>query len=156
MVITESAWLSLTEQAAAGAPYEVCSVLAGYRPCRHQAARAIVNLAMINISDTPRHRFAVAPDDQLSVWETIDRTGLHPLAICHSHPDAAPTPSDEDIEFHDPSLVMVISGLDVESTDRAMTCRGWLIKGGIAYPEPLIIDHRISRSSEIFDDHDMA
>ena len=55
--------------------------------------------------------YLMEPEEQLRVFQEIERTGVELSAIYHSHPHTAPFPSQRDVEnaFYPDSLILIIS-----------------------------------------------
>jgi proteasome lid subunit RPN8/RPN11 len=88
-------------------PEEGCGFLAG-RAGRVTAVYPIENhLHSITA-------FTMAPDAQLAALQAIDAAGLSLLAIFHSHPHSAPTPSPTDIAqaYYPDAALLIVSLAD--------------------------------------------
>ncbi len=55
--------------------------------------------------------YLMEPEEQLRVFQEIEKNGLELSAIYHSHPHTAPFPSKRDVDyaFYPDSLILIIS-----------------------------------------------
>ena len=105
--IAYSAARQIADHALSAAPSEACGLLAG---ARGRISRA---LPLGNAADSPEARFRFDPNEQLAALKTIDGAGLDWIGVYHSHPNAPPIPSPEDIESAaDSSLLHLIVSLE--------------------------------------------
>lgn len=87
------AYDAVVAHAREGAPEEVCGVLGGTDgedPLVSSAHRAD------NAASAPRSTYAIAPAEQLSLMERIERDGEAVVGFYHSHPRGPPRPSRTD------------------------------------------------------------
>jgi len=89
-------------------PLESIGILSGRVPDRPNQYHELSN-----ISASPTARFAVDPNQQIELWCSLADQGSRPLVVCHSHCRTGSTaePSTTDVDEHDPSLLMMIIGL---------------------------------------------
>lgn len=94
-------------------PLESIGVLSGRVPDRPDQYHELFNIAA-----SPTTRFAVDPNRQIKLWRALADQGSRPLVVCHSHCriGSTPEPSTTDVDEHDPSLLMMIIGLQAPMT----------------------------------------
>jgi len=94
-----------------GAPQEVCGILAG--EYGEQRSAVAETYPTENAADTPETRYAIDPEEQLSVIEKIEAAGSDVVGFYHSHPAGPPQPSQTDIARATwPGYSYVICALD--------------------------------------------
>lgn len=93
--IPEDIYEQMVVQARAGAPLEVCGILAG----SDGAAGVVAKLYEMTNTDQSREHFMMKPEEQFAVVRDIRSLGLEMLAVYHSHPDTPARPSGEDIRL---------------------------------------------------------
>jgi proteasome lid subunit RPN8/RPN11 len=79
-----------------GGTEEVCGVLAG--EYGDDESRATDRYPVANAAETPETRYAMAPEEQLSVIDGIEAAGLDVVGFYHSHPAGPTRPSETDAE----------------------------------------------------------
>lgn len=77
----------------ADAPSEACGVLIG----RYGAGVVLEVHPMLNAAVNPTTTYRFNPKDQLSLYSRLDREGLAPIGIYHSHPFGLPDMSPTDL-----------------------------------------------------------
>jgi len=124
---------------------EACGILYGLAQ-----PRTITNMQrMENVHERPRYRWQFDPQAQVSTWVDLDRQGMRPWVIYHSHLDTPPIMSDED-RLH-AANDSSISHLIVSMSDR--TSRLWVATHDYVRELPfqvvdLVGDLRVLRSVE--------
>lgn len=83
----------LVSHALAGAPAEVCGVLAGTHG-EESVARASARAA--NAAAEPQHRYELDSAEQLELMRELEADGDEVVGFYHSHPRGPPEPSDVD------------------------------------------------------------
>ena len=83
--IAREHWEQMRAQAIAGAPLEVCGLLAGINE-KSQAVFPIRN------EEGSSMRYRMDPKEQLQAFLAIERAGWETMAIYHSHPADPPRP----------------------------------------------------------------
>lgn len=92
-------------QADAESPFECCGLLAGDRDGRVNLAIPLRNELQSPIA------FRSEARSMLAAMRSIDESGLHWLAVYHSHPTSRPVPSRKDRQEHvDSAIACVIVG----------------------------------------------
>ena len=100
--IAREHWEQMRAQAIAGAPLEVCGLLAGL----NEKSQAVFPIRNEEGSST---RYRMDPKEQLQAFLAIERAGWEILAIYHSHPAGPPRPSKTDLaEAAYPGVVHLI------------------------------------------------
>ena len=95
----------ILEQAQGSSSREVCGLIAGLdgKPTRC--------LPIENADRDPTHHFLLDPKQQIDAMRAMREQGEELFAIYHSHPDAPPLPSAEDLEqaAYPDALYVVVS-----------------------------------------------
>ena len=73
-------------------PLECCGILAG----REETAQKAFELS--NAQKSPV-RYSVSPQEQLKVFEEMEKESMEMIAIYHSHPHTIPFPSETDVKM---------------------------------------------------------
>ncbi len=108
----------LIRHARAGAPEEVCGILAG------SDDEVIEVFEMVNTEHSPVSYF-MDPREQFQVMKAIREKGLRMTAIYHSHPASEAYPSAKDIRlaFYDDVAYVIISLMSDDPVVRAFSIR---------------------------------
>jgi len=103
--IPESIYQDIVEHARKESPLECCGILGG----KNGTVEKVFELR--NIEQSPV-RYSMSPQDQLKVFDEMDRQSLEMVAIYHSHTHTIPYPSETDVRlaFY-PDVVSVIISL---------------------------------------------
>jgi [CysO sulfur-carrier protein]-S-L-cysteine hydrolase len=88
--IPESIYHQMVEHAMKESPLECCGILGG----RDHAVKRAFKLQNLDQSSV---RYAMAPQEQLKVFEEIEKNAMEIVAIYHSHPHTIPFPSETDV-----------------------------------------------------------
>jgi len=85
-------------------PLESCGILAGKKG-------KIIRFYPMGNTEKSSSRYLMEPEEQLRVFQEIEKEGLELSAIYHSHPHTAAFPSQRDVDyaFHPDSLILIIS-----------------------------------------------
>lgn len=150
MRLARSAREQCVAHARAGAPAEVCGVLAGSRgAAAPRAERAETGetreggrddvtrvLRATNVADSPRNRYALDPGEQLDLMRAVEEAGDEVVGFYHSHPDgpAEPSPTDERLATWDGYVYLVVSLAGDEPEVAA-----WRWTGGSFVAEPVTV-----------------
>lgn len=87
---------NLARHARAEEPRESCALLVG-RPVAEGAAVAVTAaLPATNAADAPETEFTIPSDELISVYKTVEESGLAVVGIFHSHPASGAVPSETD------------------------------------------------------------
>jgi len=107
--IPESIYQDIVEHARKESPLECCGILGG----KNGTVEKVFELR--NIEQSPV-RYSMSPQDQLKVFDEMDRQSLEMVAIYHSHTHTIPYPSETDVRlaFY-PDVVSVIISLKEET-----------------------------------------
>ena len=131
----------IADHALSEAPNEACGILAG---SREHISRAI---ALDNAADAPARHFRFDPEEQLEALKALDAYGLEWIGVYHSHPQAPPIPSQEDIEAAvDRSLLQLIVSLESAKPKLKL----WQVDGSSVTPIALVFD---TEENADIDDH---
>ncbi|GMT47660.1 MAG: hypothetical protein IEMM0007_1226 [bacterium] len=108
----------LIQHARAGAPEEVCGILAG---TDDEVAEVF---EMANTERSPVSYF-MDPKEQFQVMKAIREMGLRMVAIYHSHPASGAFPSAKDVRlaFYDDLAYIIISLMNDEPVVRAFSIK---------------------------------
>jgi len=99
--------------------------------------RADQVVSVPNAHAQPEIAYEMARQEMIAAIWAIRRAGREVVAIYHSHPYSAPTPSESDIALATwPDAVYLIIGY---AAGDAPTLGGWLIRTGKIYPVPILI-----------------
>jgi proteasome lid subunit RPN8/RPN11 len=95
----------MVEHAKKESPLECCGILGGKN---HSVEKAF---ELKNAEESPI-RYSMAPQDQLRVFEEMEKGAMEMVATYHSHPQTIPFPSETDVKlaFY-PEVVSVIISL---------------------------------------------
>jgi proteasome lid subunit RPN8/RPN11 len=101
--LKSSQWEKMLRHAAAGAPLEVCGLLAG-KDGQVQKVFPMRNAAHSKV------RFRLDPQEQFDIFSAMEERDLELLGIYHSHPGGPATPSPTDVaEATYPAVNLILS-----------------------------------------------
>ncbi len=106
--IPKSVFNGMVEHAKKESPLECCGILGGKG---HRVEKAF---ELQNAEKSPI-RYSMAPQDQLRVFEEMEKGAMEMVAIYHSHPQTIPFPSETDVKlaFY-PEMTSIIISLKEE------------------------------------------
>ena len=109
MEIPENLFNRIIEHARQESPLESCGILAGTN------GRITKFYPMTN-KEKSSSCYLMEPEEQLRVFQEIEKQGLELSAIYHSHPHTAAFPSQRDVDysFYPDSLILIISLIEKE------------------------------------------
>ena len=90
--IPQPIYQKMVEHARKEFPLECCGILGG----RDQAVEKAFELQNVDKSSV---RYAMAPQEQLKVFEEMETDGMEMVAIYHSHTHTIPFPSETDVKL---------------------------------------------------------
>ena len=95
-------------------PLECCGILSGKEKIVQKAFK------LKNSEESPV-RYSMSPQDQLKVYEEMEKESMEMVAIYHSHPQTIPFPSETDVKlaFYPDVASIIISLKDEESVVKA-------------------------------------
>lgn len=93
---SRAAYDDVVSHASAGGDAEVCGVLAGTRGDDGEASVVTETYRAENVADTPRTRYAIAPEELLELIERAEDDGFDVVGFYHSHPTGPTRPSETD------------------------------------------------------------
>lgn len=96
LTLTRDAYDGVVHRGYAGGDEEICGVLAG--DYGEEQSHVVEAYPVENAADTPQIRYAMDPEEQLAVLETIEDAGLDVVGFYHSHPAGPTHPSETDAE----------------------------------------------------------
>ena len=107
--IPEELLKRIIEHARQEYPLESCGILAGTN------GRITKTYPMAN-KEKSSSCYLMEPEEQLRVFQEIEKEGLELTAIYHSHPHTAAYPSQRDVDyaFYADSLILIISLMEKE------------------------------------------
>ncbi|MDI6764875.1 MAG: M67 family metallopeptidase [Thermodesulfobacteriota bacterium] len=107
--IPKPIYIAIVEHARKESPLECCGILSGKDGAVQRA------FELRNEEQSPV-RYSMLPQEQLKVFEEMERESLDMVAIYHSHPHTLPFPSETDVEmaFY-PEVFSVIISLKEEN-----------------------------------------
>ena len=131
----------IADHALSEAPNEACGILAG---SREHISRAI---PLDNAAEAPDRHFRFDPEVELKTLKAVDAAGLDWVGVYHSHPQAPPIPSQEDIRAAvDRSLLQLIVSLESAKPKLKL----WQVDGSSVTPIGLVFD---TEENANIDDH---
>jgi proteasome lid subunit RPN8/RPN11 len=89
--LTHEQMQTIVNHTRAGAPQEVCGLIAG------QVGIAQQIFPIPNRSATPETHFEMEVKSLLKAYKAMDAAGMELIAVYHSHPQSSPIPSQTDI-----------------------------------------------------------
>jgi len=94
--LTRNAYDGIVQQGDDGGSEEICGILAG----EYGETESIVHEVhrVTNVAETPRTRYAMAPEEQFERMNAIEADGLEVVGFYHSHPAGPVHPSDTDVD----------------------------------------------------------
>jgi proteasome lid subunit RPN8/RPN11 len=128
--IPRSIYVTMIEHARKESPLECCGILSGRDGLVQKAFK------LKNAEQSPV-RYSMSPQEQIKVFEEMDREALEMVAIYHSHTHTLPFPSETDVRlsFY-PEISSVIISLK-EEKDPAV--KAFRIDKQAIYPEEIEI-----------------
>jgi len=121
---------SMVGHTRAEAPFEGCGLVAGVGD---EVTRIY---PMRNVDHAP-DRFTLDPAEHFAAWQDATSNGWQITGSFHSHPDAAPIPSEADLDGGtEPGWVNFIVGVE----GGRIAVQGWRYDDGVAVP--VGIEHR--------------
>jgi [CysO sulfur-carrier protein]-S-L-cysteine hydrolase len=90
--IPKSIYEGIVEHARKEWPLECCGILAG----KKETVGKAFELSNMEKSST---RYLMSPQEQLRVFEELDKESIEMIAIYHSHPHSIPYPSETDVKL---------------------------------------------------------
>jgi [CysO sulfur-carrier protein]-S-L-cysteine hydrolase len=106
--IPKSIFNGMVEHAEKESPFECCGILGGKN---HTVEKAF---KLQNAEKSPI-RYSMAPQDQLKVFEEMEKESIDMIAVYHSHPHTIPFPSETDVKFaFYPEVASIIISLKEE------------------------------------------
>jgi proteasome lid subunit RPN8/RPN11 len=116
----------ILEQAQHAPTTEVCGLIGG------RAGLPVHCYPVANTDPHPDHHFLMDPRQQIDAMRAMRERGEDLFAIYHSHPDAPPLPSAQDLqEAAYPDAFYIIISLATEGT---LQMRGFELKSGQMKP----------------------
>ena len=90
--IPKAIFQGIVEHAKRESPLECCGILSG----KQKTVQKVFELK--NMEESPI-QYSMSPQDQMKVFEEIDRESMEMIAIYHSHPHTIPFPSETDVKL---------------------------------------------------------
>ena len=90
--IPKSIYLEMVKHAKRESPLECCGILGG----RDHAVEKAFELQNVDQSSV---RYSMAPQEQLKVFEEMERDAMEMVAVYHSHTHTIPFPSETDVKL---------------------------------------------------------
>ncbi len=102
--IPRSIYQEMVEHARKESPLECCGILSG------KEETVLKTFALKNAEQSPI-RYSISPQEQLKVFEEIERESMEMIAIYHSLPRTIPFPSETDVRmaFYPEVTTIIIS-----------------------------------------------
>jgi len=95
--LSRAAYDDVVAHARSGGDAEVCGVLAGTHGTDGERSTASRAHPADNVAETPETRYAIDPEAQLRLIESIEADGLDVVGFYHSHPAGPARPSETDV-----------------------------------------------------------
>jgi proteasome lid subunit RPN8/RPN11 len=131
LIIPQSIFHTLLEQARKQAPIEACGILGGRKD------RVEVFHAMTNTDNSTDH-FLMDPGEQFKVVKVLRAAGQRMLAVHHSHPASPARPSAEDIRLAlTPDVLYTI--LSLQDAERPVL-KAFSVADGVVKEHPLVVE----------------
>ncbi len=128
MRIPQEIFQRLIDHARRESPLECCGILGGKGETVQKA---------FEIQNTERSpiRYLMSPQEQLKVFEELEKESIEMIAIYHSHPDSMAFPSETDVKmaFY-PEVVSIIISLKDEKNPAV---KAFLISSEAISPQPI-------------------
>lgn len=107
--LTSSQMDAITAHARACKPEEACGILAG--DLRQDGIRVVEQVFLMENSQHSNTFYLMDSQEQFQVFDEMQKRGLEPVAIFHSHPHSPAYPSgvDLDLAFYPDSLYLIVS-----------------------------------------------
>jgi proteasome lid subunit RPN8/RPN11 len=122
----------ILEQAQRSPSAEVCGLIAA------RDGHPLRCYPITNTDPHPDHHFHMDPQQQIAAMRQMREQGEELFAIYHSHPDAPPLPSAQDLqEAAYPEAFYIIISLATEGT---LQMRGFAFKNGQMNPVDFVVD----------------
>jgi len=121
---------AIVEHAKREQPLECCGILAGKQ-------RTVGKAFELTNTEKSSVRFLMSPQEQLGVFEELERESMEMIAIYHSHPRSISYPSETDVKmaFY-PEVTSII--ISLEERDNPVV-KAFRIKEGTILPEEIEI-----------------
>jgi [CysO sulfur-carrier protein]-S-L-cysteine hydrolase len=134
LVLNHSQYQVILDHARAGAPKEVCGLIAGVERRELRIIKKIYPLT--NVDDSAEH-FAMDPHEQFAAAKDIRNNNWTLLGNYHSHPASPARPSKEDIRlaFDSSASYLIISLVKAQHE----VLRGFRIQKGEVSEEKIIL-----------------
>ncbi|HSB04706.1 MAG TPA: M67 family metallopeptidase [Thermodesulfobacteriota bacterium] len=130
--IPRSIFQGMIEHARKESPLECCGILSG------KEKTVLKAFALKNAEESPV-RYSIPPQEQLRVFEEMEKDSMEMIAVYHSHPHSIPFPSEIDVRmaFY-PEVSTIIISLKEEENPVVKAFQ--ISKEAIALDEIQVID----------------
>ncbi len=110
--IPKAIFQGMVEHAKREWPLECCGILSG----KEKTVERVFELKNVEASSI---RYLMSPQEQLRVFEEMEKESMEMIAIYHSHPHTIPFPSETDVKlaFY-PEISSIIISLEEEKDPR--------------------------------------
>ena len=125
--IPKSIYQQMVEHAKKESPLECCGILGG----RDHAAKKAFELQNVDQSSV---RYAMAPQEQLKVFEEMERDAMEMVAIYHSHTHTIPFPSETDVKL---AFYPEVSSIIISLKEKDPVVKAFRIGKEAIYPEEI-------------------
>jgi len=101
--IPNTIYQEILDHAKKESPLECCGILSGKEKTVQQAFK-------LKNTEESSAKYSISPQDQLRVFEEMEKESMEMIAIYHSHPHTIPFPSEIDVKlafFPDISSVII-------------------------------------------------
>ncbi len=119
----------IIEHAKKEAPLECCGILAGKNGTIEKAYE------VPNAEKSPV-RYSMSPQDQLKVFEEMERESLDMIAVYHSHTHTIPFPSETDVRL---AFYPEVASIIISLKEDVPVVKAFRIREDAIYPEEIEI-----------------
>ncbi len=119
----------IIEHARKEAPLECCGILAGKNGTIEKAYE------VPNAEKSPV-RYSMSPQDQLKVFEEMERESLDMIAVYHSHTHTIPFPSETDVRL---AFYPEVASIIISLKEDVPVVKAFRIREDAIYPEEIEI-----------------
>jgi proteasome lid subunit RPN8/RPN11 len=125
--IPKSIYEKMVDHAKKERPLECCGILSG----KEKTVQKIFELK--NTEESPI-QYSMSPQDQLKVFEEMEKESMEMIAIYHSHPHTIPFPSETDVKL---ALYPDVSSIIISLKEKSPVVKAFQIGKEAIYLEEI-------------------
>jgi [CysO sulfur-carrier protein]-S-L-cysteine hydrolase len=126
--IPDPIYRKMVEHAKKEWPLECCGILSG-------KGKSVEKVFELQNSEGSAIRYSISSQEQLRVFEEMEKDCMEMIAIYHSHPHTIPFPSETDVKMAlYPEVSSIIISLKEENNP---VVKGFLIREEAIYPDEI-------------------